>query len=435
MIESLLLKSVSIVSPEDLRVGDVYIEHGRIAAMDWVLTMPAEVVLRDSGLTLMPGVIDPHVHFREPGACEKETLETGSRAAVSGGVTSFIDMPNTNPATTTLDLLNEKLALAAKSSLANYHFFLGATPENADILMSARDIPGIKVFMGSSTGSLLVAETAALSRILKAGECPIVIHAEDNAVIQRAQADYQGTLDPAHHARIRPVAAATAAIERFARLNAGNRAWHVAHLSSREEVQLLAKLRTVQNVTTEVSPHHLFLTADDYAAMGTLIKANPPIRDAHHQTALWQGLRAGIIDMIATDHAPHLLSEKIRPYPDAPSGVPGVETALPLMLTAAAEKRCTLHDLVGWMSSNPAHIFRIPNKGQIRVGYDADLVLVDLQSRYTLKNRAMHTKCGWTPFDGKAVQGRPIVTIVNGQIAYREGDFSSEVTGKQLQFL
>jgi len=383
---------------------------------------------------LLPGVIDPQVHFREPGAEHKEDLFSGSRAAVKGGVTSFLEMPNTRPATTTQAALDDKLARAASKSVANYGFFIGATPHNLDEINSVYPVCGIKVFMGASTGDLLVERPEDLERIFANGERLIAVHAEDETRIRERTRLYSTEPSPATHSKIRDVECARIATERALGYSLKyKRRLHILHLSTAAEVELLRQNKPPW-VTAEVIPNHLFLTESDYQQLGTLVQMNPPIRTEADVASLWQGLHDGVIDFIATDHAPHTLEEKNLPYPRSPSGMPGVETSLPLMLTQMAAGHCTLAEIQKWMCVGAARAYGIANKGEIREGWDADLTLVDMNVRRPVRNQDMFTRAGWTPYHGRELSGWPVVTVVGGRIAFDRGQVRQHIRGQVLQF-
>lgn len=396
-----------------------------------------------SGLTLLPGVIDPQVHFREPGLEYKEDLFTASCACARGGVTSFLEMPNTRPLTTTQAALDDKLQRAAAKSLVNYGFFIGATAENLPDLRTAQPTPGIKIFMGSMHGDLLLDEEAMLDQIFyrdvsahpPAENRLIAVHAEDQARIRQRREQFAGMTDPAVHSQIQDNQAALLATQLALKLSKKyQRRLHILHMSTAEEAELLQQDKPAW-VTCEVTPQHLLLNTDAYATIGTLAQMNPPLRSPHDNAVLWQALLDGVIDFIATDHAPHTLEEKARGYPNTPSGMPGVETSLALMLTQAMQGRCTVAQVANWMSTAVAKAYGIPNKGAIAPGYDADLVLVDLETYHPVRRADLQTKCGWSPFEGWNLTGYPVVTIVGGQVVYDHGKLNTAVRGEALKFV
>lgn len=386
------------------------------------------------GLVLLPGVIDPQVHFREPGLEHKEDLFTASCACARGGVTSFLEMPNTRPLTTTQEALNDKLRRAAEKCLVNYGFFIGATPANLPDLLNAQPTCGIKIFMGSAHGDLLVDQEAALEAIFARGTRLIAVHAEDQARINQRRQEFAGITDPAVHSQIQDNQAALNATQLALRLSKKyQRRLHILHLSTAEEAELLRRDKPSW-VTAEVTPQHLLLNTSAYETIGTLAQMNPPLRSPHDNEVLWQALLDGVIDFIATDHAPHTLEEKAKGYPNTPSGMPGVETALPLMLTQAMQGRCTIAQVSNWMSAAVAKAYEIPQKGAIAPGYDADLILVDLNNYYPVLREEILTKCGWSPFEGWNLTGWPTYTIVGGRVVYEKGQLHTDVRGEALMF-
>ncbi|MBG91322.1 MAG: dihydroorotase [Actinobacteria bacterium] len=437
MIESVLFKGVQLLKGQDIVTGDVWIEAGKIKAVQPQLSASAEQVIHEPNLLLMPGVIDAHVHFRDPGHAHKETLYSGSRAAASGGVTTFFDMPNTNPATTTLAAMAQKKQVAAETSLVNYNFFIGATPHNLDDLCQVENVAGIKIYVGSSTGDLLVDGHEALSQIFASANKLIAVHSEDEATIRANQQQYQGSENVSDHNRVRSPEAAILCTQRLCELAlAHQQRLHICHLTTQEEAEYLtqnwAQFQSV--ISTEVTPQHLHFVAPDlYEKWGTFGQINPPIRDQRHQDALWQALLSGVIGMIATDHAPHQVSEKALPYGQAPSGMPGVEWVLPVMLEYMNQGRMSLAQVSHWLSAGPAQTFGILNKGHIKPGYDADLVLVDLSANREVTREQCVSKCGWSPYEGLRLRGWPVATMVNGQVVYREGDFFEDIKGKEVQ--
>lgn len=433
---NLLIRNARIARPDGSTFeGDVACEDGRIARIEPAISAAAHETIDAAGKLLLPGVIDPQVHFREPGNVHKEDLSSGSRAAVRGGVTSFLEMPNTAPPTTTQAALDEKLALAAQKSVANYGFFIGATPDNLEALNTVTPACGIKIFMGSSTGSLLVNRPEDLERIFANGTRLIAVHAEDETRINSRRAQFAGRTDPAAHSEIRDNETARLATQLALTLSKKyKRRLHILHLSTREEVAMLRADKPAW-VTAEVIPNHLFLNTTDYARLGTLVQMNPPIRSPQDNAALWEGLHDGIIDFIATDHAPHTLEEKKRDYPNSPSGMPGVETSLPLMLTAMHNGLCTLAEIQKWMCYGPAEAYRIPNKGKILVGWDADLTLVDIGHVRPVRDEETFTKVRWSPWSGRELRGWPQYTIVNGEIAFDNGRIREQVRGRPLTYL
>ena len=434
---SLLIRGANIILPNgQLMVGDVLTRDRQIVEVAPQISTTAPTTEIDAqGLTLLPGVIDPQVHFREPGLEYKEDLFTASCACAKGGVTSFLEMPNTRPLTTTQQALDDKLQRAASKCVVNYGFFIGATPENLPDLLLATPTPGIKVFMGSMHGQLLMDQEEALDAIFARGDRLIAVHAEDQARINQRRQEFAGIHDPAVHSQIQDNQAALLATQLALKLSRKyQRRLHILHMSTAEEAELLRQDKPSW-VTAEVTPQHLVLNTSAYDTIGTLAQMNPPLRSPHDNEVLWQALRDGVIDFIATDHAPHTLAEKAQEYPNTPSGMPGVETSLPVMLTAAQEGRCTVSQVVNWMSHAVAVAYGIPNKGAIAPGYDADLVLVDLNTYHPVRREELLTKCGWSPFEGWNLTGWPVTTIVGGEIVYDQGKVNTEVRGRALTFM
>lgn len=432
---SLLIRRARILLPDgEFLVGDVQICDGKIVRVAPEIAASGDREIDAKGLTLLPGVIDPQVHFREPGLEHKEDLFTASCACAKGGVTSFLEMPNTRPLTTTQAALDDKLSRAAEKCLVNYGFFIGATPENLPDLLNANPTPGIKVFMGSMHGQLLVDGEATLEAIFAAGDRLIAVHAEDQARINQRRQEFAGISDVAVHSQIQDNQAALLATQLALKLSHKyQRRLHILHLSTGDEAELLRQEKPSW-VTAEVTPQHLLLNTSAYEKIGSLAQMNPPLREPRDNEILWQALLDGVIDFIATDHAPHTLAEKAQDYPNTPSGMPGVETSLPLMLTQAVEGRCTVAQVANWMSAAVAKAYKIPNKGAISPGFDADLVLVDLDNYRPVVREEMVTKCGWSPFEGWNLTGWPAVTVVGGKVVFKNGKLDTNVRGEALTF-
>ncbi|MCA9032376.1 MAG: dihydroorotase [Planctomycetaceae bacterium] len=428
-----LISNATCVLPGETRQANVLIEGSTIIGIDPPSTAHVDELRDASGLHLLPGCIDDQVHFREPGLEHKEDLRTGSIACAKGGITSFLEMPNTNPNTITIEALHDKLNRAASKCVVNYGFYIGATGNNIPVLQAAQRTPGIKIFIGSSTGNLLVDEQAALEQIFAETTLPICAHCEDETTVRANAERLSGTTDVADHSRIRDHAAALIATKRAVDLSTRHKhAFHVLHVSTAAEVEFLAT--TPDWVTAEACPHHLFFNVEDYARLGTLVQMNPSIKNKEDNDALWQGLLSGVIEVIATDHAPHTLEEKAKPYPSSPSGLPAVENSLALMLNAVHEGRCTLDNVVEWMAAAPARIWSMKGKGRIAEGFDADLVLVDLQKQHTIRNAEQVTKSGWSPWDGVTLTGLPVETWVMGQRVWSDGKLVPDVLGSEVQY-
>ncbi|MGB3404427.1 MAG: dihydroorotase [Microcoleaceae cyanobacterium] len=434
--DSLLIRHARILLPSgEFMVGDVKTEGGKI--LEVAADIPNEAGLTEieaKGLTLLPGVIDPQVHFREPGLEHKEDLFTASCACAKGGVTSFLEMPNTRPLTKVKSALADKLQRASQKCVVNYSFFIGATPDNLPDLIEANPTCGIKIFMGSMKGELLVDQEAFLDPIFANGKRLIAVHAEDQARIQQRRTEFTGISDPAIHSTIQDEEAALLATKLALKLSKKyQRRLHILHLSTGIEAELLRQDKPSW-VTAEVTPQHLLLNLSAYEKIGTLAQMNPPLRSPENNEILWQALLDGVIDFIATDHAPHTLEEKAQTYPKSPSGMPGVETSLPLMLTQAKAGKCTVQQVANWMSTAVTKAYKIPNKGLIEPGYDADLVLVDLENYRPVLREELLTKCGWSPFEGWDLTGWPVVTIVGGQVVFDHGKVNTDVRGQALSF-
>ncbi|MEG4036962.1 dihydroorotase [Microcoleus sp. S36b_A4] len=432
---SLLIRRARILLPNgEFLVGDVQICDRKIVKVAAEIVESGDREIDAKGLTLLPGVIDPQVHFREPGLEHKEDLFTASCACAKGGVTSFLEMPNTRPLTTTQAALDDKLTRAAEKCLVNYGFFIGATPENLPDLLNANPTPGIKVFMGSMHGQLLVDGEATLEQIFAKGDRLIAVHAEDQARINQRRQEFAGISDVAIHSQIQDNQAALLATQLALKLsNKYQRRLHILHLSTGDEAELLRQEKPTW-VTAEVTPQHLLLNTSAYQTIGSLAQMNPPLREPRDNEILWQALLDGVIDFIATDHAPHTLAEKAQEYPNTPSGMPGVETSLPLMLTQAVEGRCTVAQVANWMSAAVAKAYKIRNKGAIAPGFDADLVLVDLENYRPVVGAEMASKCGWSSFEGWSLTGWPVVTVVGGKVVFENGKLNTNVRGEALTF-
>ncbi len=432
---SLLIRHATIMLPDgEFLIGDVLLRDRLIVQVAPEINASGVKEIDATGLTLLPGVIDPQVHFREPGLEHKEDLFTASCACAKGGVTSFLEMPNTRPLTITQAALDDKLQRAAQKCVVNYGFFIGATPENLPDLLTAHPTPGIKIFMGSMHGPLLVDSEAALEAIFAQGKRLIAVHAEDRARIEQRRLEFAGIHDPKIHSQIQDNQAALLATQLAVKLaNKYQRRLHILHMSTAEEAEFLRQDKP-QWVTAEVTPQHLLLNISAYDTIGTWAQMNPPLKSPHDNDVLWQALLDGVIDFIATDHAPHTLEEKAQEYPNTPSGMPGVETSLALMLTAAMEGRCTVAQVANWMSTAVAKGYGIEGKGAISPGYDADLVLVDLNTYRPVVREELLTKCGWSPFEGWNLTGWAVMTIVGGQIVYENGKVNTEVRGEALKF-
>jgi dihydroorotase len=432
----LVLAGGAVVTPAGTTIADIGIREGRIAAVGSLAHRDAAQRFDARGLHILPGVIDTHVHFREPGLEHKEDMESGSLAAVLGGVTAVFEMPNTAPATTDRATLDDKLARAETSMHCDYAFYVGATVRNAATLGGFESMPGVagvKLFMGSSTGDLLVDSDDAILATLRSGTRRVAVHSEDEA---RLKARYRLALpgQPATHPVWRDAETARLSTERIIALaRQTSRRIHILHMTTEEEVPLMEAARDI--ATCEVTPQHLTLTAPDcYERLGTRAQMNPPIREVRHRDALWRALSAGLVDCLASDHAPHTLAEKSGLYPQTPSGMPGVQTLVTVMLDHVNAGRLTLQRFAELTSSAPARVFGIAGKGAIAGGYDADLTVVDLGARRRIENGWIASRCGWTPYDGMTTTGWPVVTLIRGRFAMRDGQAAGEPAGRPLRF-
>lgn len=428
-----LIRGATVFLPTGRQNIDVVIEDQKIASLGAPIHADADEVVNARGLFLLPGVIDDQVHFREPGFTHKEDLRTASRACAKGGVTTFLEMPNTSPTTTTVDALHDKLHLASSKSIVNYGFYVGATPTNLLELQRATRTPGIKIFIGSSTGELLVDDQDALERIFGETTLPICAHCEDETTIRHNREKIGEITSVADHSRIRDHVAAMIATKRAIDLAYRHRKrFHVLHISTADEAPLLRDHRGL--LTGEVCLHHLFFSVKDYERLGSRIQMNPSIKNPEDCCALYGALLDGTIQVIATDHAPHTLEEKAKPYPASPAGLPAVENSLALMLDQAHQGRCQVEQIVRWMCDAPARVWDIVGKGRIEVGYDADLVLVDPSKTAIIRDEQQETKCRWSPWHGQSLTGWPVRTWVMGRTVFLEGAFDTTQPGTEAKF-
>ncbi|MBX3571168.1 MAG: dihydroorotase [Mesorhizobium sp.] len=431
----LILRRGTVVNHDGEGVRDVGIVGGRIHAIGDLSRASAGETIDCTGLHILPGVVDSQVHFREPGLEHKEDLETGSRAAVLGGVTAVFEMPNTKPLTTSEAALADKVARATGRMHCDFAFWVGGTRDNAKDVAELERLPGaagIKVFMGSSTGDLLVEDDDGVYSILKNARRRAAFHSEDEFRLrQRLGERVPG--DPASHPVWRDEIAALQCTQRLVAVARRARARiHVLHISTAEEIEFLEHHKDV--ATCEATPHHLTLSAEDYARLGTLLQMNPPVRSSRHRDGIWRGISDGIVDVLGSDHAPHTLEEKAKPYPDSPSGMTGVQTLMPLMLDHVNAGRLTLQRFVDLSSHGPNRIFGMARKGRIAAGYDADFTIVDMKRRETITNEQQGSKAGWTPHHGRKVTGWPVGTIVRGMRVMWEGEIVTAGRGRAVEF-
>ncbi|MBX9684036.1 MAG: dihydroorotase [Hyphomicrobium sp.] len=433
----LIIKGGTVVNHDGVGIRDIAVTAGRIAAIGTLANAKAVSTMDARGLHILPGVIDSQVHFREPGLEHKEDLQTGSRAAVAGGVTAVFEMPNTKPLTTSAATLADKVSRARHRMFCDFAFFVGGTRDNIAEIPSLERLEGsagIKVFMGSSTGDLLVDDEPTLEGIIAALSRRASFHAEDEARL-KSRMHLRRAGDPSSHPEWRDIEVALIATKRLVGLAEKHRKRvHVLHISTGEEIAFLGHHKAYASV--EVTPHHLTLASPDcYERLGAYAQMNPPVRDAAHRAAIWHGIENGIVDVLGSDHAPHLREEKDHAYPDTHSGMTGVQTLVPIMLDHVNAGRLSLQRLVDLTSHGPQRIFGLVGKGRIAVGYDADLTVVDMKHQRTISNSWIESRCGWTPYDGVGVTGWPVGTVVRGQRVMWEGEIAGPATGEPVRFL
>ena len=433
----LLVRGGMIATPSGIAPGDIGVIGGRIAAIGALSGAKAAEIFEAKGLHVLPGVIDSQVHFREPGNPAKEDLESGTRAAILGGVTGIFEMPNTAPPTTTRAAIEDKLARAKGRMHCDYAFYVGATPANIGALAELERLPGVcgvKAFLGSSTGTLLLSSPEDILAALRAGKRRVAVHSEDeDRLIARKPFAERGK--PWTHPVWRDVETARGSTERVLALakKAGRRL-HVLHVTTGDEIPLLAASKDF--ATAETTPQHLTLSAPEcYERLGAYAQMNPPIRDASHREALWKAVRDGVIDVIGSDHAPHTRAEKDGTYPDTPSGMPGVQTLVTLLLDHVNKGNMTLERFVDLTAHGPQRIFGIAGKGRIARGYDADFTIIDLKHTRTIENKWIASHCGWTPFDGMKTQGWAVAAILRGKTVMRDCALVEKATGEPLRFV
>lgn len=435
MSADLTIRQARLVLPDRVVTGDLVIEDGVIAAIGPSVDHTAGEVIDGTGLTVLPGVIDPHVGFRDPSDNQTEDLASGTRAAAAGGVTAVLDAPQNVPPCTTVERLEDKLARAAEHAVVHHGFFIGATADNLEELNAAERACGIKVYMGNTRGEMLVSDPELLEAIFVGANKVIAVHAEDEARLRARAGQYADSTDVRDHPRIRDVECALNATRLATELALKHGArLHIQHMSTADEVELLRELDS-QTITAEVCPQHLFMDADEvYERIGSLAQCNPPVRTRRHGEALWQGLVDGVIACVASDHSPHPLSKKEFTYPHSPSGMPNVEWLLPLLLDQVAQERATLRQVARWTSEGPANCFSIPRKGRLEVGFDGDIVAVDMAETRTITHASTRSGCHWSPWDGREVTGWPVLTAILGEPVFRDGEIVEGVRGRALTF-
>lgn len=431
----LIVKNGTVVNQDGIGQADIGVRAGRIEGIGDLGQRDAGEVIDATGLHILPGVIDSQVHFREPGMEHKEDLASGSRAAVMGGVTAVFEMPNTKPLTTDANALADKIDRATGRMFCDFAFYFGATADNTADLPDAERLPGsagIKMFMGSSTGDLLVDKTEHVRKVLASGRRRVAVHSEEeDRLIERMALRRAG--DPSSHPEWRDVEAAVLCTKRLIALaRQTNRRVHVLHISTGDEIPILAANKDL--ITAEATPHHLTLCAEDYARLGTYIQMNPPVRDASHRDRIWAGIADGTIDVLGSDHAPHTREEKDKTYPDSPSGMTGVQTLVPIMLDHVNAGRLSLERFVDLTSHGPNRIFGIARKGRIAAGYDADFTVADLNAKREITDGWIESKPGWTPYHGKTVTGWPRGTIIRGRRVMWDDEIIGEAGGAPVQF-
>ena len=432
---SLIIKNGSCYIDGKLTKTDIGLSGNKIKKIGKIELNSAKVYDATDKVVL-PGIIDTQVHFREPGSTDAEDLESGSRAAVLGGVTSLFEMPNTNPPTSNLVEFDKKLQAAKNRMHSNYAFYFGATPDNTDQLAKLKDVEGccgVKLFAGSSTGNLLVDKEADIEKVISRSDRIVSIHSEDEDIIKlRKKFIKKG--DVHSHPEWRNVECAMSSTRRVVKIaERYNKKIHVLHITTKEEVDFLAMHK--KNVTFETTPQHLTLYAPDcYEKLGSYAQMNPPLRTKEHYDRLWVAIKNNVVDVLGSDHAPHLKENKDKEYPNSPSGMPGVQTIFPVMLNHVNEGKLTLQQLINLMCENPCKIFGIKNKGFIKEGYDADLTIADMNKEVIIKNEMIASKCGWTPFNNYKVKGFPVGTIVNGNLVMSDGKVIMESKGTPLKF-
>jgi len=432
----LIVRGGEVINHGGRGMADVGIINGKIAVVGDLGQASAGEVFDATGLTVMPGVIDTQVHFREPGLEWKEDLQTGANGAVLGGVTAVFEMPNTEPATTNPEALADKLLRAAGRMSCDHAFYVGGTHENAPFLGELERLPGccgVKVFMGASTGSLLVQDDEGVANVLRHINRRGTFHSEDEYRLAERR-PLARTGDWTSHPEVRDAQTALQSTHRLVRLarELGKRI-HVLHVTTAEEMAFLAHHKDV--ATVEATPQHLTLTAPEaYERLKGYAQMNPPIREANHQIGLWAALEQGVVDVLGSDHAPHTKEEKARPYPASPSGMPGVQTLLPVMLTHVAAGRLTLERLMDLTSHGAQRVFGIAGKGRMAEGWDGDLTIVDLKAKRTITHAAMATRSGWTPFDGFETTGWPMATIIRGKVVMRDDEIVAPGGGTPVRF-
>ena len=435
----LILKNGNVLLPnKSIEKLDLGITGDKISKIGVIPKTKGKKVLNIDNLLAMPGAIDTQVHFREPGFTHKEDILHGTMGAIKGGVTTIFEMPNTSPPTIDKKSFNYKLNVAKNNSYSNYSFFIGAATKNISILDKLECIEGccgVKIFVGSSTGDLLVKDNTNIEKILRISKKPVAIHSEDEYRLEARRKIFEKkTISVLDHPKIRDELAAIKSTKRILKIAKKlKRRIHILHISTADEIEMIEKYK--KYATCEVTPQHLFFSSPScYKKLGTLAQMNPPIRNSSHKQGLWKGLKNKVVDLVGSDHAPHTIEEKNKPYPNSPSGMSGVQTLLPIMLDFVNKKKLSIFRLSELISENPCRIYNIPNKGFLREGYDADITIIDLNKKFKISNKWIASKCKWTPYNDYIVKGMPIFTIVNGNIAMKNNKVVNEFFGKVVKF-
>ncbi len=416
---------------------DIGVLNGKICIIDDLKDQKSKEVIEAQNLIVLPGCIDTQVHFREPGSTDTEDLHSGSRAAIAGGITSVFEMPNTNPPTSTKVEFQKKLDLAKNRMHCNYAFYFGATADNGGELADLENLEGccgIKLFAGSSTGNLLVAEEEDIEKVFQNSSKVVAVHSEDEAILNTNKKLIKKG-DVHSHPVWRSVECAMSSTRRIVRIaEKYNKKAHVLHITTKEEIDFLSQHKG--NITFEITPQHLTIYAPEcYDKLGAYAQMNPPLRDKSHYDRLWYAVKNNLNDTIGSDHAPHLRENKDKEYPNSPSGMPGVQTLMPVMLNHVNEGKLQLNQLIKLICENPVRIFNIQNKGYIKKGYDADFTIIDMKKTINIKNEKIESKCGWTPFDGNNFKGSPVMTIINGELKMKDGKILGNPSGKPIKFI
>ncbi len=432
----LIIKNGSCYIDGNLTKTDIGISNSKISYIGNLENEKSKEIYDANNLIVLPGCLDTQVHFREPGSTDTEDLHSGSRAAIMGGITGVFEMPNTNPPTSNKKEFQRKLDLAKNRMYCNYAFYFGATADNADDLASLKTLVGccgIKLFAGSSTGNLLVAEEDDIDKVFQNSSKVVAVHSEDEAILNTNKKLIKNG-DVHTHPVWRSVECALSSTRKIVRIaERYNKKAHILHITTKEEIDFLSQHKG--NITFEITPQHLTLYAPDcYDKLGTYAQMNPPLRDKSHYDRLWYGVRNNFNDTIGSDHAPHLKTNKNKEYPNSPSGMPGVQTLLPVMLNHVNDGKLSLNQLMNLLCENPVKIFGIQNKGFIRKDYDADFTIVDMNKIIEIQNEKIESKCGWSPFNGYKFKGTPVTTIINGKIKMKDGSIIGDPEGVPIRF-